>query len=47
METRPNVMEAVGADTDIVYQIKTPPKFLMQRVEDVVELFIQALNSDG
>ena len=43
-------MEAVGADTtnsNIVQQIKTPPKCLMQRVEDLVQLFIQALNSDG
>ena len=40
-------MEAVGADTNIVYQIKTPPKCVMQHVENVVRLFIQALDNDG
>lgn len=41
-----SLMEAIGAETNAVYDIKTAPKCLMQHVEDVVQLFIQALNSE-
>ena len=42
-----SLMEAIGAEENAVCDIKTAPKCLMQHVEDVVQLFIQALNSEG
>lgn len=39
-------MEAIGTEPNIIYQVKTPPKHLLQHIENVTQLFIHALDSD-
>ena len=41
-----SLMEAIGAEANAVYDSKTAPKCLMRHIEVVVQLFIQALNSE-